>query len=106
MSTNKDLMENRYEVESTVIEIIKTIFAEKADILENVGLQAKLNGPKRYNNEKGYTSEIEISFWDGNKFEDILEFFVFLHDRQEATLTEFESWLRENLKDVINKRKG
>jgi len=105
MDINKDIMENRYELESKVINIIKNILIKEGDILKDVGLQAKLEGPKRYNNESGYSSEIEISFWDGNKFEDILEFFVFLDDQQDATITEIESWFIDNLNDVIKKRK-
>jgi hypothetical protein len=91
--------------ETSVIEIIKDILGKKEKDFMRLGIQTKLGEIRKYHDiNNKYTSEIEINFWSGNKFIDVLEFFIYFQGKQNATLSEIELWLDKSINNIIKQQ--
>lgn len=93
---------NINDFEASVIKIVEDILRKKQKDFAQLGLQPKLAEIKRYYDEKNrYISEVEINFWSGTKFIDVLEFFIFFQGKQNATVSEIELWLDKSINNII-----
>ena len=96
---------NINDFEALVIEIVEDILRKKQKDFTQLGIQPKLAEIKKYYDEKNrYISEIEINFWSGNKFIDVLEFFIYFQGKQNATLSEIELWLDKSINNIIKQQ--
>lgn len=94
---------NVNDFEALVIEMVKDILRKKQKDFAQLGLQPKLAEIKKYYDEKNrYISEVEINFWSGTEFIDVLEFFIYFQGKQNATLSEIELWLNKSIDNIIN----
>ena len=89
--------------ENSILQIANKLIEEYQKQLEQVGLKAdspELN--RGTNHREGYQSELCIYFSDKNGICDVLEFFIYQKGKRSVFEDDVETWLKNNIDDVIN----
>ena len=102
---------NRVDIEkfeNEIIELIRSVLFDYADIFKKEEMIFKLNKIKILNNIiENYKSEVAINFYNASEgLCDVVEFFLFKEGHPVTSLSEIEIWLRESFDDVLNRQRN
>jgi hypothetical protein len=89
------------DFERDVQELTGRLLDEYAPMFERLGFRPDNRGIKVRNPApEARCSELEVVFYRGKDIGDIFEFFVERDGKPQATLYEFEEWLRAELREL------
>lgn len=91
--------------ENKVLKLSENILNQFVPLLNEVGLTYRIGKLRISGRTMTYKSEININFYDETGIADVIEFFIFYDGKPQASIDEIEKWLREDVNDVVIRRR-
>lgn len=93
------------EFEEDACRLINEILSDNMNALEMNGFTSeRVKLKKGELDQASSSSEIEVTFWDGDDLKDIIEFPVFRGGKKISELDEIGRWFNEQLREIVRKR--
>jgi len=99
-------MQDEAVFENDILGCVQELLIQYAAVLEDANLKPVIQDfRKEGRGTEKYTSELAICFYDGNRFFDVIEFFIYEHGKPVASKEETRAWLVDALEDLLRRRK-